>query len=199
MTGGWFVSNCQGEFAATEAGAANPRAFFFGGSGFNGRNVCAPTRAAQLNNTSTTTVVLIRISGFMTSLLSFSSAEEFSECGSGSREPSGEQSPPRLKSDYLQFLKNGVALSTRESPDNQYQEKSLRRFNPWICADSQPVTLNQISTAGFRRSRNFMSWVGRINSFIRVRKAATRIKRFSCDVLKCRIHVILTLTNIVHN
>src|SRR5215831_13440433 len=146
MTGGWFVSNCQGEFAATEAGAANPRAFFFGGSGFNGRNVCAPTRAAQLNNTSTTTVVLIRISGFMTSLLSFSSAEEFSECGSGSREPSGEQSPPRLKSDYLQFLKNGVALSTRESPDNQYQEKSP--------AAVQSLDLRRLSTCDFESDLN---------------------------------------------
>src|SRR5215469_3825749 len=97
MTGGWFVSNCQGEFGASAAAAANP-AFFFGGSGFNGRKACAPTAAAQLNNASTTTVVLIRISGFMISLLSFSSAERIFGADPEGEEPSGQNPPPDSRS-----------------------------------------------------------------------------------------------------
>src|SRR5437879_7488188 len=125
MTGGWFVSNCQGEFGGSAAGTANPRAFFFGGSGFNGRNACALTRAAQVNNISTTTV-FVRISGLMISLLPFSSAEEFRNADPRGENPA-ENNPSLTQIRLIRFFKIGVALSRRDSPDNRYQEKLLLR------------------------------------------------------------------------
>jgi hypothetical protein len=117
MTGGWFVSSCQGEFEDSAAAAVTRPALFFGGSGFSGRNACALTTAAQVNNISTTTV-LIRISGFIISFSSLSSAEEFRNMDSEAENPA-ENNPPTQIRLVTQLSKKCCHLSRRESPDNR--------------------------------------------------------------------------------
>jgi hypothetical protein len=138
MTGGWFANNCQGEFEASAAAAAKPRAFFFGGSGFNGRNACALTTAAQVNNISTTTV-LTRIILFMIPFFPYLPLNNFAMRIRKARTQRRTIPSPTQIRLVTQLLKNVVSCQGEN-------RQTIDQDN--FCSDdpelhSQAVTLNQ--------------------------------------------------------